>query len=120
MLSKLTAGKWLIHGTKHHKNNQLQSLEPPVEYSSWENQFYINDSVGNTLNTIFHKNARGTNILGVEQLQYQNYIFTESINPWVRRISMHFVDTTLKLLDRNVRVYNGSFLIGKILYYDLS
>ena len=22
-----TGGKWLIHGTKHHKDNQLQSLE---------------------------------------------------------------------------------------------
>ena len=21
-----TGGKWLIHGTKHHKDNQLQSL----------------------------------------------------------------------------------------------
>ena len=24
-----TGGKWLIHGTKRHKNNQLQSLELP-------------------------------------------------------------------------------------------
>ena len=24
-----TAGKWLIHGTKRHKDNQLQSLELP-------------------------------------------------------------------------------------------
>ena len=31
-----TRGKWLIHGTKHHKDNQLQSLEPPVEYPSRE------------------------------------------------------------------------------------
>ena len=23
-----TGGKWLIHGTKRHKDNQLQSLEP--------------------------------------------------------------------------------------------
>ena len=22
-------GRWLIHGTKHHKDNQLQSLELP-------------------------------------------------------------------------------------------
>ena len=25
-----TGGKWLIHGTKRHKDNQLQRLEPPV------------------------------------------------------------------------------------------
>ena len=24
-----TGGKWLIHGTKHHKNNQAQILELP-------------------------------------------------------------------------------------------
>ena len=24
-----TGGKWLIHGTKHRKDNQLQSLELP-------------------------------------------------------------------------------------------
>ena len=24
-----TGGKWLIHGTKHHKENQLQSLQLP-------------------------------------------------------------------------------------------
>ena len=26
-----TGGKWLIHGTKHHKDNQLQSLELPCK-----------------------------------------------------------------------------------------
>ena len=25
-----TGGKWLIHGTKRHKDNQLQSLELPL------------------------------------------------------------------------------------------
>ena len=25
--------KWLIHGTKHHKDNQLQSLELPSRIS---------------------------------------------------------------------------------------
>ena len=25
-------GKWFIHDIKHHKDNQLQSLEPPAEY----------------------------------------------------------------------------------------
>ena len=28
-----TGGKWLIHGTKHHKDNQLQILEPPFRIS---------------------------------------------------------------------------------------
>ena len=28
-----TGGKWLIHVTKHHKNNQLQSLECPCGIS---------------------------------------------------------------------------------------
>ena len=26
-----TGGKWLVHDTKRHKDNQLQSLELPVE-----------------------------------------------------------------------------------------
>ena len=28
-----TGGKWLIHGTKRHKDNQLQSLELPDRIS---------------------------------------------------------------------------------------
>ena len=28
-----TGGKWLIHGTKHRKDNQLQSLELPCRIS---------------------------------------------------------------------------------------
>ena len=28
-LDQRTGGKWLIHGTKHRKDNQLQSLELP-------------------------------------------------------------------------------------------
>ena len=28
-----TGGKWLIHGTKHHKDNELQSLEHPCRIS---------------------------------------------------------------------------------------
>ena len=28
-----TGGKWLIHGTNHHKDNQLQSLELPCKIS---------------------------------------------------------------------------------------
>ena len=27
-----TGCKWLFHGIKHHKYNQLQNLELPVEY----------------------------------------------------------------------------------------
>ena len=28
-----TGGKWLIHGTKHRKDNQLQSLKLPCRIS---------------------------------------------------------------------------------------
>ena len=28
-----TGGNWLIYGTKHHKDNQLQSLELPCRIS---------------------------------------------------------------------------------------
>ena len=32
-LNQHTEGKWLIHGTKHRKDNQLQSLKIPCEIS---------------------------------------------------------------------------------------
>ena len=28
-----TGGKWLVHGTKHRKDNQLQNLELPCKLS---------------------------------------------------------------------------------------
>ena len=32
-VDQLTGGKWFIHGTKHRKDNQLQSLELPCRIS---------------------------------------------------------------------------------------
>ena len=32
-LDQHTGGKWLIHGTKHRKDNHLQSLERPCRIS---------------------------------------------------------------------------------------
>ena len=46
-------GKWLIHVTKRHKENQLQSLELSVEYPRWEYEFNIKESDGNMFNPIF-------------------------------------------------------------------
>ena len=36
-----SGGKWLIRGTKHHQDNQLQSigLWDPVEFPIWEYKF---------------------------------------------------------------------------------
>ena len=39
-----TGGTWLIHGTKHHKNSKLQSLNPPIEYPSIESKHDIKES----------------------------------------------------------------------------
>ena len=49
-----TGGKWLIHDTKHRKDNQLQSLE----YSSWVYRCDIKESDG-MLNPIFWKKVQG-------------------------------------------------------------
>ena len=38
-----TGGKWLIHGTKLRKDNQLQSLELPAEYPSREYKHAIKE-----------------------------------------------------------------------------
>ena len=45
-----TEGKWLIHGTKCSKDNQLQSLELPVEDPSRECKHHIKASEGNMFN----------------------------------------------------------------------
>ena len=54
-----TGGKWLIHGTKSRKDNQLQSLEPPVGYPSRECKHDIKESKGDMFNPIFKKNVQG-------------------------------------------------------------
>ena len=32
-VNRNSGGKWLVHGFKHRKDNQLQSLEPPCRLS---------------------------------------------------------------------------------------
>ena len=54
-----TGGRWLIHGTKHHKDNQLESLELPAEYPSIESKHDIKESEGNMFNPIFKGNVQG-------------------------------------------------------------
>ena len=54
-----TEGKWLIHGTKRHMDNHLQSLELPVEYPSGECRHHIKESEGNMFNPIFKENVQG-------------------------------------------------------------
>ena len=54
-----TGGKWLIHGTKRRKDNQLQSLELLVEYPSRECKHDIKESKGNMLNPMFKENLQG-------------------------------------------------------------
>ena len=51
-----TGGKWLIHGTKHRKDNQLQSLELSCRISSWyqTNAFrYLLNCVGLNQDVLF-------------------------------------------------------------------
>ena len=54
-----TGGKWLFHGTQHRKDNELQSLEPPVEYPGRESKRDIQESEGNMFNPIFKGNVQG-------------------------------------------------------------
>ena len=48
-----TGGNWFIHGTEHFKDNQLQSLQLPVEYSSWDYKFNIKQLDNNMSDSIF-------------------------------------------------------------------
>ena len=56
-----TEGKWLIHCTKYHKDNKLQSLKLPcyVEYPSRKCKHDIKESEGNMFNPIFKENVQG-------------------------------------------------------------
>ena len=47
-----TGSKWLFHGTKRRKENHLQSMDPRVEYPSWEGKHDIKKSEGNMFNPI--------------------------------------------------------------------
>ena len=69
-----TGGKWLIHGTKHHKDNQRQSLEPPIEYPSRESKHGTKKSEGNMFNQYSKAMSRGGNIEEGAYLQNQNYL----------------------------------------------
>ena len=66
-----TRGKWLIHGPKRHKDNQLQSPNSTVEYHSREYKHDIKESEGNMLNPIFKENLQG-----VAHLYKQKYLAT--------------------------------------------
>ena len=48
-------GKRLIHDTKRHKDNQLQSLNTPAEYPSWVARCAIKGSDGTMLKPMFRK-----------------------------------------------------------------
>ena len=43
-------GQWSIHGTKHHKDKQLQSLEPPLRDPDIESKHDTNESEGTMFN----------------------------------------------------------------------
>ena len=45
-LDQHAGGKWLIHDTKRHKDNQFQSLHFPAEYPNWVARCDIQGSVG--------------------------------------------------------------------------
>ena len=54
-----TEGKWVIHGINCRKDNQLQTLELPVEYLSRECKLDIKASEGNMFNPKFKENVQG-------------------------------------------------------------
>ena len=50
-----TGGKWLIHGTTHHKDTQLQNC--PVEYPSRELIHDIKEPESDMFNPLFKENV---------------------------------------------------------------
>ena len=76
-----TGGKWLTHGTKCHKDNQLQSLELPCRNIPVGNVNMTYRSL-KVISSIQYSTwiSMGRNIQGVAHLQNQNYLGTESLN----------------------------------------
>ena len=54
-----TGGKWLIHGTKRRKDNQLQSLELPCRKSHKGIYTWHKGVQRNMFNPIFKENIQG-------------------------------------------------------------
>ena len=73
-VGKHTGRKWLIHDTKRHKDNKLQSLKSPVEYPMWVPWCDIKGSDGSMLNPIFWYKVQGQNTLWSERLQNAKYL----------------------------------------------
>ena len=65
-------GKWLIHVTKHHKDNQLQGLELSCTIHSINSNHDIKESNGNMFNSIFKGYVLGGNIQEDEHLHNQD------------------------------------------------
>ena len=69
-----------IHGTKHHKGSQLQSLKKsPVEYPNREYKYDIKESGCYMCNLIFNKKLQGQNIAIItfyakHSHAYNNYV----------------------------------------------
>ena len=84
-----TGRKWLIHDTKHHKDNQSQSLELNPGRSSKHGT-----SESKVICSIQYSKAmsRGGNIQGGAHLQNQNYLVTGSLN-----VQFEIKRTTLKI-----------------------
>ena len=63
-LDQHAGGKWLIHDTKRHKDNRLQSLKSPAEYPSWVAKCDIKRSDGTMLIPIFWKEVQAQKLPG--------------------------------------------------------
>ena len=57
-VDQYTGGKWLNHGTKQRKDNQLQRLELPIVYPSRESKHDLKESEANMFNPIFKGNVQ--------------------------------------------------------------
>ena len=73
-----TGGKWLIHGTKRRKDNQLQTRNSPVEHPCRMSKHDMKESEGD--DPILKGNVQGRKHQGDAHLQNQNYLVSESLN----------------------------------------
>ena len=70
-----------MNRSKNTLKDVCKVLNSPVEYLGLEYKFDMKESNGNMLNIVFLKKRAGKNVLGVEQLENQKYLFLKRLNP---------------------------------------
>ena len=77
-MDRHTGDKWLIHGTKHHEDNQSQSGKHSAGYRSWECKLEIKELHDTSSIQYSQGRSEGRNIIG-RRVNTETQIYKQSI-----------------------------------------